>query len=219
MAYVELELPDSLPESVHTVIRTGVEPLLGDVHRMLAMPPEAYARPSGRQMQQPIALVLLATVAGVSSKKLLHVPAGEPSGDGDRFRRCLTRFYPWDLDPPSGVLAEEASQILYKTFRNPLVHFLGMSKSGTPKIRIGRGHPGGDGNSRIEDLERMSEKPYSEPCLVVTPDRATITMWLEPFYWGVRILVERWSRDFEQVSAADAKLRQPAADGRPPGRR
>ena len=38
MAYVPLTLPDKLPESVDTVIRKGVEPLLEDIHWMLVSP-------------------------------------------------------------------------------------------------------------------------------------------------------------------------------------
>ena len=72
MVYVPLVLSQSLPNSVCTVIRQGVEPLLQDVHWMLAT---AIGEPNAvaphRRLQVPIALVLLATVAGVS-KTLLH---------------------------------------------------------------------------------------------------------------------------------------------------
>ena len=204
MAYVELELHDSLPERVRFVIREVVEPLLRDVHRMLAMPAEPKILPHGGQMQQSIALVLLATVAGVS-KTLLYVPPREPAGgDRVRFTQCLIRFFPWDLDPPTGVCPEQASEILYKVFRNPLVHCLGTHRSSDPPVRIGRGHAGEDGERGVEELERMTDKPVSEPCLVVSPKGRTL--WLEPFYWGVRILVERWSRDQDEVARADLRL-------------
>jgi len=36
MAYSELDLPNTLPGSVRAVIQKGVEPLLKDVHWMLA---------------------------------------------------------------------------------------------------------------------------------------------------------------------------------------
>ena len=209
MPYVQLKLRDSLPEPVRFVIREGVEPLLRDVHRMLAMPAEPNPPSHGGQMQQSIALVLLATVAGVS-KTLLHVPPGEPASDRARFTQCLTGFFPWDLDPPTGASAKEASEILYRVFRNPLVHSLGMGKSGGPRIRIGRGHPGERGDRRVEELERTPDKPVSEPCLVVSP--VGITLWLEPFYWGVRKVVERWAYDLHEVSEADARLTKRVAD-------
>ena len=39
---------------------------------------------------------------------------------------------------------------------------------------------------------------------MVTPEK--MELWLDPFYWGVRKLVERWSYDDTQVSLADEKL-------------
>lgn len=82
MAYVELDLPKSLPDSVHTVIRKGVELLLQDVHWLLATviaEPTDTAPP--RQLQIPIAHMLLAMVAGVSTK-LLHAPGNGTGVNG-----------------------------------------------------------------------------------------------------------------------------------------
>ena len=202
MAYVPLALSNSLPESVHTVIRKGVEPLLQDVHWMLATvigKPTDVAPPP--QLQLPIALVLLATVAGVS-KKLLQTPK---KGDRERFVGCLNSYFPWDIDPPTGVSSEDAAKILYKVFRNPLVHSLGLNTGRYPVVRIGQVFRGtDDAENRVEDLERLKVKPYSEPCLVVTPQEKVL--WLDPFYWGVRKLVEEWTRDDTQVLHADKHL-------------
>ena len=118
MVYVPLVLSQSLPNSVCTVIRQGVEPLLKDVHEMLATIGEPNAVAPPRQLQVPIALVLLATVAGVS-KTLLH-PLQEKSRGGPRFKECLNRYFPWGIDPPTGVSPECAAKILYEFFRNPL---------------------------------------------------------------------------------------------------
>lgn len=204
MAYVELNLPDSLPTAVTTVIRNCVEPLFQDVHYMLTstISGSAEASPS-RQLQVPIAHILLASVAGVSTT-LYSVPGNT----GKRFTNFLINFYPWDIDPPKGVSKEDASSTLYEIFRNPLVHYLGTqkSKSNDTAIHIAqifRGTP--DPEVQIEQLERLSTKPYSEPCLVVTEHKKTL--WLDPFYWGVRKLVERWARDANEVSRADQKFR------------
>ena len=203
MAYVPLDLPTSLPESVRTAIGIGVEPLLEDVHLMLFTPVgKSSETEPPRQLQLPIALVLLATVAGVS-KTLLHIHKG--TGDRFRFEKCLNKYFPWCIDPPTGVSSECAAEILYKVFRNPLVHSLGLHKSGYPVVRINQVLRGADDpESRVENLERLSVKPFSEPCLVVTPEK--MTLWLDPFYWGVRKLVERWSCDDIQVMHADKKL-------------
>ena len=203
MVYVPLVLSQSLPNSVCTVIRQGVEPLLQDVHQMLATIGEPNAVAPPRQLQVPIALVLLATVAGVS-KTLLH-PLQEKSGDGPRFKECLNRYFPWGIDPPTGVSPECAGKILYKFFRNPLVHSLGLNNSGHPVVKIVQVLRGtGDAENRVEELERLKVKPYSEPCLVVTLEKQVLC--LDPFYWGVRKLVEQWSYDDAQILHADKRL-------------
>ena len=203
MAYVELDLSDTIPDSVRTVIRKGVEPLLQDVHWMLATviagPTDTAPR---RQLQVPIAHTLLATVAGVSAK-LLHAP--EKKDTGERFKECLTRFFPWDVDPPTGASKDEAAKILYEAFRNPLVHYLGLNMARAPAVKIAQILRGtDDAENRVEELERLTGKPYSVPCLVVAPEKRVL--WLDPFYWGVRKLVERWSRDPDQVLHADQKF-------------
>ena len=203
--YVPLALSDSLPDSVNTVIRKGVEPLLEDVHWMLST---AIGRPSEfgppRQLQIPIALMLLVTVDGISQK--LFRP--DPSMDiGPKYKECLKQYFPWDIDPPTGVSSEEAAKILYDTFRNPLVHRLGLHESTGPAVQFVQGFPGSEDHEiQVERLERSRCKPVSEPCLVVTPDKQQL--WLDPFYWGVRILVERWSHDKDQVTRADKKFRK-----------
>jgi hypothetical protein len=99
----------------------------------------------------------------------------------------------------------EAAKILYETFRNPLVHYLGMHKRRRPVARIGHVFRGtDDAEARVEELERLTAKPFSEPCLVVTPESQTL--WLDQLYWGIRKLVERWSYDAGEVSRADARI-------------
>ena len=203
MAYTQLNLPDSLPKSVAVVIRGCVEPLFQDVHYLLAT---TFSEPDDiaprRQLQLPIAHTLLAAIAGIST--VLCSTSGEP---GIRFKNCLISFYPWDIDPPTGSSKEDTSQILYKTFRNPLVHYLGAHKNkNTQKIiriaQIFRGTD--DAELRVENLERCTVKPYSEPCLVVS--EKNITLWLDPLYWGIRKLVERWASDADEVSKANRGL-------------
>ncbi len=204
MAYVPLALSNSLPDSVHTAIRIGVEPLLEDVHWMLATAIREHSDAvPHRQLQVPIALVLLATVAGVSTKLLR--PYNNDLGTGGRFKECLNRYFPWDIDPPTGVSPECAAKMLYDFFRNPLVHRLGWHTDKHRAVRIGKVFRGADDAEKtVEDLERLGAKPASEPCLVVAPDK--VDLWLDPFYWGVRKLVERWSFDGIQVAHADRRL-------------
>ena len=157
MAYVELNLSSTIPDSVRTIIRRGVEPLLEDVHRMLAAiiaePTDTTPR---RQLQVPIAHVLLATVAGVSAK-LLHAPG---KNTGARFKECVSRFFPWDIDPPVGTSHDETAMILYEIFRNPLVHSLGLNRTGAPVVKINQIlRATNDAETRVEELERLTVKP------------------------------------------------------------
>ena len=195
-------MPTSIPARGRTLHVVGVcINRIGTVHWMLAT---TIAQPGDtgprRQLQIPIAHTLLATVAGISTQ--LYRCPGET---GVRFKNCLTAFFPWDVDPPTGVSKEEAAKILYGVFRNPLVHNLGLKKPTDPVVKIGQVFRGtDDAERRVEELERLAVKPYSDPCLVVTPEKRVL--WLDPFYWGVRKLVERWSRDSNEISHAHQKF-------------
>ena len=125
MAYVPLTLSNSLPDSVRMAIEIGVEPPLQDVHWMLATPIgiSTGAAPP-RQLQLPIALVLLTTVAGVS-ELLLHT---DKTKDREKFMECLTTYFPWHIARPTGVPPEGAANILYEHFRCALVHELGFHR-------------------------------------------------------------------------------------------
>lgn len=200
MAYVQLELPASLPESVVELVHRGVEPLLQDVHWMMAT--MIAERGPREQWQRPIAHMLLATVAGVSTK-LYCPPEGECRYTGRRFRNCLVRFYPWDIDTLDDISSEDAAEALYKVFRNPLVHNLGLGDDDSRVRKIGMVFRGtDDAEKRVEKLERLTTKPYTKPCLVANDEK--YVLWLDPFYWGVRKMVERWANDAEQVAQADA---------------
>lgn len=45
---------------------------------------------------------------------------------GERFKALLAKYYPWDLEPPGGADATTGPHLLYKAFRNPLAHELGI---------------------------------------------------------------------------------------------
>ena len=204
MAYVPLALSNSLPDSVRTTIETGIEPPLQDVHWMLATPVGKFTEAGPpRQLGLPIALVLLTTVAG-ASELLLHT---DKTGDADKFKDCLIRYFPWHVVRAMGVSQEGAANILYKHFRCPLVHELGFHKRNEPIFRTVQAFPGSDeAEKNVEDLERLTEDSITDHCLLVTPQKRVL--YLPQFYWGIRKLVERWSSDDTQVSLADERLAQ-----------
>jgi hypothetical protein len=209
MAYVPLDLPTPLPTYVELVIRGPVEGYLHDVHWMLATTLPSRPDGPGRQLQNPIALTLLAIVAGVSTE-LYQPPEGADTGR--RFKDCLVEFFPWDVDPPTGVSNEEAAKILYDSFRNPMVHFLGIWNPVTTKLgSVFRGSD--DAEAEVEKLERLNVKPFSDPCLVVTDEKRVL--WLDQLYWGVRQMIQRWARDPDQVARAHARIQRKSAVLRP----
>ncbi len=65
-----------------------------------------------------------------------------------------------------------------------------------------------DEKSQLQILERAF--PCSPPGpgkpihLILTPRKRVL--WLEPYYWGVRKLVERWSQDDDRVSRANCRF-------------
>lgn len=204
MPFLPLALPKTLPDPVQATIESCLEPLLRDVHWMLGtVVAEPRADGPPRQLQLPVALTLFAAVAGLSSKKLFQPKHGDRSGD--RFRECLTRYFPWDACPADGTSPAKASGLLYRAFRNPLVHCLGFGELRDPAIRIGQAFRGSsDAENRVEDLERATDPG---PCLIVARD--SYLLRLDPFYWGVRKLVERWSQDEVQVTHAASCLARP----------
>jgi hypothetical protein len=200
MTYVPLDLPPTLPISVVSSIRGGLEPFFHDVHYLLAttigQPGDTAPR---RQLQVPAAITLLSVIAGFSTKF-----CNRPGNTRERFENCLTDFFPWDIDPPTGVSKEEAAKVLYIVFRNPLVHYLGWNRSGHYVVKIGQTFRGtDDAERRVEELERITGKPQSDPCLVVEPGTpGKRVLWIDPLYWGVRKMVERWARDAHEVTEA-----------------
>lgn len=215
MTYVTLTLPKTLPHNVAMFIRHRVEAYLFDARQLLSTAfPEAHPR---AQIQRPIALTLLATIAGVS--RVLHsrknAKGGDETFDSVLFPGFVADYYPFDIDPPKDVTPDVAAKILYSAFRCPLVHSLNtdgpdsmptnIARSPEFITKIGRALRGNsDAERDVEALERCETKPYSEPWLVVRPD-ATV-LWLDALYWGVRKMIERWALDAEQVKLADQKM-------------
>lgn len=202
MSYTPLNIPTSTPSLVQKIIRKSVDPLLDDVHWMLAT--AVSARGPKQQLQFPIALTLLAAIAGVSTQ-LLWVE--KSTNTGERFRTVLRDYYPWEMDSPQGASKKDAVSVLYDVYRNPLMHNLGLRTETTYQIKIGRILRGTeDAEVSVEELEKQKEKPYSKSSLVVTPEKRVL--WLDPFYWAVRKTIESWATDSEQVTHAAERLQK-----------
>ncbi len=214
MSYVPVTLPSNLPSIIGGFIRGPVEDYLRDVHFLLStMNPNAHPKV---QIQTPIALTVLAALAGVS--KVLYwrktVDGGFETGDRKLFEGFLVDFYPADLDPPTGVNMQEAAKILYGVFRCPIVHSLRTDgQDDLPTFarvpgyvsKIGRVFRGtADAEQRVEQMERDHIRPGSDTWLVVRTD-ATV-LWLDSLYWGLRKAIERWALDKAQVNGAAPRV-------------
>lgn len=203
MAYQAVKLPSTIPDQVRTVINGAVDPIFQDVHWMLSVTRGEDTHAPPRQLQVPIAHMLLGFVSGFSEE--MYSPQTNKLPSGKRFVQCMEQFFPWDVDPPRIPTSANPSKILYEVFRNPLVHRLGLHRRRRRAVRIVsvfRGHSNAE--QRIECLERLDSKPYSEPCLVMTCTETTL--WLDPLYWGIRKMVERWATDPAQIRQAAERL-------------
>lgn len=195
MPYIPLDIPDTTPKALKMATAATLEIYLNEIHSLLSVP----AKPAElieRQFEFSAAVMLLSVVAGASTTIY-----GRQGSSGSLFRGILTDFYPWDLDPPVGRNPPEAAQALYKYFRNPLVHSVGIG-DGKRKVKLGRifpGVPGVQQEARIDELACRSGPP-GRPTMRFEPDR--MVLWLDGFYWGVRQMVERVLSDRDRCSEA-----------------
>jgi hypothetical protein len=207
MAYFPLQLAPETPELVALLMRKGVEPLFNDVHVMLRLPIAELGPGVGCNFT--IAHVLLAVTAGVSATFYTR-----GLGDGKAFRGVLSKFYPWELEP-EGESVETRADVLWSEFRNPFAHSLGLAMERTGhkqrefqprryQLKIGR-DKASMREEAIEAIERSSARPALNPTLVLQPHKKVL--WVEPFYWGVREMLLRMSRETELMGQVDAALK------------
>lgn len=207
MPYVRVPQPDNLPPKVAAAVERLERQYLREVHVMLRLPLPHYRLSSDCSFS--CAQVLLALVSGISTILFAH----RDSKPGPDFKDLLLQFYPWDMEPLVGVSARDATRLMYEVFRNPLVHNLGAHvrpRGSTPLVKIKRARraPGGPGLTEryIESLER-EVRPKLSAVLVVRPGDATV-LFVEPLYWGVRVMLARLLRDAHRIAGAETFLRR-----------
>ena len=181
MPYHPLDLPPGTPPDVERIVRTRIDPLLRQVHAMLLLPCED-APGLDIVCKQSVALVLLGVVTGVSEK--LYKPP-KRMNSSERFERVLIDYYPWRGEPKTAgtVRGKEAAQTIYKTFRNPLTHRLGISNNPAKLFR------GAATDTKLEKFERSKTRPrgWNKPTLKKGGTKTTLNIKI--FYWGVRRLI------------------------------
>lgn len=149
--------------------------------------------------------ILLGVIAGVSTT--LYSQTGSK---GDCFRKVLVNYYPFPLEPGNTISPEDAARTLWSVFRNPLAHDLGVDlekKAKTPAVKIMRILTNNKTRDlpekSVEALEQAFLRPalLNKPTLVIRSD-ATV-LFVEPFYWGVRRMLEDLMADTKRIQAAE----------------
>jgi hypothetical protein len=179
---------------------------LQEIHVMLRLPIPNYRLSSNCVFS--CAQTLLALIGGISTMLYAH-RAGSPGKD---FKDLLVHFYPWDEEPSPKVAPAEAARIIYNVFRNPITHNLGAHvrpHPTTPRVKVKRARrkegPGGLSERTIEKLEQVRRISGMSPAVVVRPGDATV-LFVEPLYWGVRVMLSRLLQDSARVAKAEAFL-------------
>lgn len=165
--------------------------LLGDVHSMLRLPLNEEGLTHGCNFAA--ALVLLELIGGVSST--LFQSAG---GSGERYKQLLEKYYPWDAE--GETQPGKAARELYKFWRNPLAHELGISGK---RSAIGKnGYP----EDVLEKIEVLPTPPAKTLQHIPTDDRVHLSV--EALYWGTRVMIQRLMDDPRMMKKAEAYLKK-----------
>ncbi len=189
--YQSLLLPKGLDTDTAKLIRDQLEPQLADVHAMLRLPIDSDPGLGGG-CNLSATQVLLSVVSGVS------VTVYDPSAltrRGDRgplFREVLEKHYPWKEERhlPGARLDAAAAVELYRLFRNPLAHTLGVvDPQDNPLGRRVIIEKGSVPEADIVLLERATSRPADWTNPTLREDDNELVLWVLSFYWGVRRMI------------------------------
>ena len=211
--YYPIQVDADVPEGVHRFMRRTVDLYLEDVHALLRLPLPTVGITAGGNFA--IAAVLLNVISGASVHLYDPVRGQSRNNRGALFTECLKAFYPWESEPNDGVRdGGDGADILYKMFRNPLAHSIGVHKASTTRHiqRLPFQFSEGD----LLALESSSIRPVAVIVGAPTLQRHTgtvspfdaISLTVEPFYWGVRRMLQLLANDRPRMLAAAAHMEQ-----------
>jgi hypothetical protein len=208
--YLPVVVAPNTPAVVRQVLAQTCDLYLHDVHAMLRLPFPSTGITVACNFSA--AAVLMNIVSGISAT--LYEPGNQARQAGSKFRGVLRDFYPWDLEPADqATVSEAAAKVIYKIFRNPMAHALGFQEPGGGKAqifirRMPKGGEFGLGDYVLGLIERSLERPNDElwnvPTLHHDPPRTSL--FVEPFYWGVREMIRRLTHDTVRMEKAEAFL-------------
>lgn len=214
---LDFDRANTLPK-VLNLIENQIEMQFRDIHCMFRLPLPRPRLDAGCNFA--IAQVLLAQISGISTILYTQSTASKRA-----FRKLMLRHY-WPHDPPEGVTPEEATEILYEEFRNPLTHNLGLHVSrgpGPPRLAPERGVKHkvkkyvGLSEKDIVARESSQTRPNMSATLRVTKKKKVLLV--DGLYWGVRRMVERLAADQALVNKAEKFLTPPSSSSTSTARR
>lgn len=186
MVYIPLTLPPTADSEARQIVQNLLDPQLADVHAMLRLPKGWPGLGAGCNLSA--ALVLFSVVGGVSTALFQQGELSRRGNRGDLFVEVLQRYYPWVEEPSNGTLPpQEAAKRLYKAFRNPLTHSLGIYDGPyIGDIKIAKGPLT---ENEITNLECASSRPSDWPSPALWTERNKTILIVKCFYWGVRRMI------------------------------
>jgi hypothetical protein len=196
MAYHPLDINPKTPAKVNHFIHGHLDMLVHDIHCMLRLPMPARGLRAGCNFAA--ATYLLDLIGGVSTA--LYWKGGR---SGARFQDVLLKYYPWDMEPTGGLDAATGSKTLYKIFRNPLVHALGLGKE---RIAIARS---GLSERVLGKLELSLTRPHAgsaRATIIEDPTDNRKHLLVDGLYWGFRRMVRRLTDDHELMADVAKQL-------------
>lgn len=193
MAYVPLTTAPTTPARVQRFLTRKVDHhVFIPLHELLLSTNRHY------DTTGLIATMLVNVISGTS---VLVKPKPTNAEAGKKFKDLLERYYPF-ADEKLAIKPEKAATLVYKHFRNPLAHSLGIGESGE-QLKIVRGVFPTEGD--LEAFERASERPSLKPTIEEMAGGG-VRLRLKPLYWGVRRMIERCTADTAAMAEADQYL-------------
>lgn len=219
MAFKPLELDPNTPPRVRSFIEKRIEPLFHDVHVMLRLPTQGFS--AGCSMTA--AMTLFAMIGGFS--RVFHFPVGltpkkkDHGGDKRRFVDFLRTKY-LTVDRPKGKVSHKrAAEIIYKEFRNSLVHALAEEVTLDKKtnkviwqrelkneVKLLKAKAGLS-EAQLAVLENGARPPDMKPTFHMRVS-GTAAINVASLYVGMRETVERLSHDKKLMKKCARLLRK-----------
>jgi hypothetical protein len=187
--YQPLKINPATPALARRLIH-HLDVMLKDAHAMFRLPLKEEGLTAG--CNYAAAVFLLEIIGGISTTLYQG-----PGGSGQQFKTVVKDYYPWDLEGRSD--RAQAANDLYKLFRNPFAHQLGIE-----------GKKGGIGKQSfpehiLEKLESLTTAPLN-PTLQSNPAEDMLSLSVDSLYWGIRVMILRLTNDAPMMASTEAYL-------------